>query len=622
MNERFIMLEYLLKGKKGGSFQELRQSLQISTDEELMQLLILYLDNTIENFNYNTLYQKNKILKKVMNYIDYDKSKLSINDHAYKMLYRDLQTIKEKTEALLNGPKKVYNPKDALKNTKLLIRIIERIDDINLDLEKRDMADLQRNIEMYHFIRELLDNKNAYQFIHKIVCDNPSIVNVKDNDDKYLIEDVFRKFVNSFEQGSDYQEKLYYEKVLKLFLNNANFKVDILRLQSFFNKKIYRMLEHENNNSFEKKGELYLIKEINDILMYKKKEQRDFEIAKENLRTKYQLKYDFDEKENNELNFLIKPNNLEYQDQRNLNIITMDSPKTNCFEDAIYLDETNDGYLFRLYSSDVNAFVFENFFLERRAFNNARMYFLPDNVIKDYLSLTKGRDAYTICHEFRLDKNYDVKSFNAYRALINVKENYKYEDINEKLKAGNKQIEDIYVFTNNIACKRNNQFLKTKDECRKQLLEVGNYNVAGNMIRECSMFVNYYIANNLNLPFICRKRSFLEEVIKDKINTCFSSEKRKQDINLSIKDVKAKNMYYANNDNQKYADFCSPIRKGDSLWNERVLLNMYNKDKIQEYYEKLGYACDKLNDKLERTNEYEKEVKILAKNFKNKVDKI
>ena len=623
MFEHFQMLENLISGKKNCSFKDLERSLEIETDEEMMQFLLIYLNNKIENFNYDTIYQRNKILKKVMDYIAYDKSKLSINEHAYKMLYRDLQTIKEKIEILLNSSKKIYHPKEALKNTKLLIAIIEKIDKINLKLEKKDMADLQHNIEMYHFIRELLDNINSYPFIYKLVCDNPGIVNVKNGDDRYLVEEIFSKFISSFEQNKDYREKLFYEKVLKLFIVNKNFKIDILSLQSSFNKKIDKILHNlRNDSSFQNKGELYLLDEINAMLMHSENVQKDLECERENLRTKYQLKYDFGEKENHELSFLIKPDNACYVDHRNLHIITIDSPKTHCFEDAINLEKTDDGYIFRLYSSDANAFIFENFFLEHRAFNNAKAYFLPEKVINDYLSLTKNKDVYTICHEFHLDFNYNVMAFKAYRALVNVKDNLNYEDVQNKLKYRDEYLEKLYIFTHNLANKRKKCDLKTEEECIKYLLETGNYNLAGDIIRECSMFVNYYLANNLNLPFVCRKRSFLEEVIKDKVEVCFTSSERKEDINLSIHEVKSKSIYYANNGEQRYADFCSPIRKGDSLWNERILLNMENEKKMAEYCEKLGLVCEKLNYKLERTNEYEKELKKLRNKFKNKVDKI
>ncbi len=620
MYSQFDILESLLKGKKRMSFKNLKDKLNFATDEEFMNFLLTYLDSAIETFNYNTIYQKNKLLKKLMNYIDYDHNQLDLCEQNYKTMYCNLTTIKEKIEVLLNSPIEIYSKTNTFKNKKLLTRIVDRIDLINKRLEKKGMADLQHNLEMYNFMLELLNNEKTYSYIQKLIIDNPSIVNLQ-VDDCYLVEKVLYKFINAFEKDLSYHTKLFYSKILKLFLENNNFDVDIIGLQSIYNKKIYKILENHSLSSYEKKGEIYLIREINQAFISREKTILDLKKEKENLELKYQLRHDFDEKEKDELNFLIKINPQDYIEHRSLDNITIDSPKTNCFEDALCLIKKNDGYIFRLYSSDVNAFIFENFYLERRAFNNALTYFLPENIINDYLSLTKNKDAYTICHEFHLDNNLNVLDFKVYKALINVKENYHYADIKEDMLVTDSTIKQLYLFSRKLNAKHMNQTFKKDADYLQELHQDKKCHIGPDIIRECGMFVNFYIANNLDLPFIYRKRSFYDEIVKSKVNSCFSNVKRKTDINSSIKEIKAKNIYYGEVDIKKYADFCSPIRKYDAMWNERVLLNRHDKKKIDYYRLRVLDVCELLNDKLERISDYEKEVKLLTKKYHKKVDK-
>ena len=110
----------------------------------------------------------------------------------------------------------------------------------------------------------------------------------------------------------------------------------------------------------------------------------------------------------------------------------------------------------------------------------------------------------------------------------------------------------------------------------------------------------------------------LEQVIKN------TNEEKEAKINWTKmwgKKYPVLNTYQEKVDIKKYADFCSPIRKYDAMWNERVLLNRHDKKKIDYYRLRVLDVCELLNDKLERISDYEKEVKLLTKKYHKKVDK-
>lgn len=620
MQDYYELLEEILKRKKQGNFKCLKEKLGIDSDEMVMQILISYLDFSIENFNFNTVYEKNKNLKKVISYLNYNRSMLLISDQGYKDMYRDLTNVSNKIEFTLENPGHLCNQNHVVKNIFLLQKIKGDINTINQKLSKKGLSNDINGVEMYNFVLALLDNTNSYDFIYQLVKDNPSIVNLKVSGN-YLIEHVIDKFGDCFISEKNYHDKLFYEKIIRLFVLTPSFNVDSNVLKRKFSHDIKKLKKGDSKTYFEKQGEICLINEVAALFDSFYKCQDNNEDMNDYLRTKYQLEFDFTDLELNELEMLIKPDLKEYKDHRNLKLITIDSPETNRFEDALYLSENEDGYLFRLYSSDASSFIFDNFSLENRAYNHAMNYFLPDNVINDYLSLKNGMDIYAICYEFLLDNNYDVKDVNVYKAIVNVSDNLNYGDVKKSMKNGNEEITNLYVFASNLNLKRLNKEIKDRTQILNNLGTKGNYNIGPFIISELSSFTNYTLANSFELPFICRKRSLDEEIIEADINVSFSDELRKNEIMHTLKKSKTTITYYSAIFDKKYADFCSPVRKSDALWNQKVLISKDNPQKLEEYQNRLLEVCNAINDKSIRNKDYEAEVKINKQKFLKKVDK-
>ena len=81
---------------------------------------------------------------------------------------------------------------------------------------------------------------------------------------------------------------------------------------------------------------------------------------------------------------------------------------------------------------------------------------------------------------------------------------------------------------------------------------------------------------------------------------------------------------YSTENADNYGEYCSPLRKYDCLYNERVIAAAYldhDYEKIEEYRDQLDYVCEKMNQKKEHQYFYESEynygVKKLMKMRKN-----
>jgi hypothetical protein len=603
-----FFLHQELRKKGTVSFETLKINTHIDDDQEMMQLLLLYLDERLDNFNFNSNYRQNRDLKKCLNFIKYSPRKLEISPDTYLKIARHLRDLGEIADYKLANPGELINEIYVNDNYRLLTSFKNEIVDYihHLDQEGYNIYDTNST---YVFMRDNILQQMDYDYIKKIVKDYPSIVNIGKKDEPNLVEIVADSFITSLNKKTSYDEILYYQKVLLLFLQSPVFSRDLQKTEATLSKGL-DIINNSDKTIKEKQGEVLLLHELNSNIHTVKKVIEEEEKKRRNLRIKYQLNTDYSCEEKEEA-LKIGIQNDKFVDERDKYVITIDSPETNRFEDAIFYRLNDDESIdVTIYTPDVADFITEDSLLAKRAESSALNYFIPDDIMHNYFSFDAGGNRFAIAHEMHFDANLNLQDVQIRRSRINIKRNMYYADVKDAIKNKDQYLLNLYTIALNIENKHNDKTIVNYKQAYNKMKTSGNFNVGSDIIKNICIELNSSLSNIYTLPFICHNHTKDGERVLATLPEYFNDVERQERIATIIKSTNPHaSLAPSNPENKKnYADFCSPLRKPDSLWNQRVILDRDNAEKIYKYACIVDAHAKEINEKNRRINYYEKEL--------------
>lgn len=146
------------------------------------------------------------------------------------------------------------------------------------------------------------------------------------------------------------------------------------------------------------------------------------------------------------------------KDLRSLNFITIDGKDAKDFDDAIYVERKDNGYLLYVSIADVSHYVKKNSELDKEAISRGTSIYYPGKVIPmlphilcdDLCSLKEGVDRYTLTCQMEIDFEGSVVSYDIYPSVINSKHRTTYDEINKVLEHDKQLLEKYNDITQMI----------------------------------------------------------------------------------------------------------------------------------------------------------------------------
>lgn len=206
-------------------------------------------------------------------------------------------------------------------------------------------------------------------------------------------------------------------------------------------------------------------------------------------------------------------------DLTHLNFCTIDPVDAKDFDDAVYFDE--EKRILYVAIADVSEYVTPYSAIDKEAkFRGFSIYFphrsvpmLPRNLSENICSLKPNFDRLAFCFKISLDENYEPVKEELFKAIINSKKRFNYDEVDEIIKTKKYSDEDIknmilslYNLTLNlrkIRLKKGFDF-HTK-ELRVELDEDGNLKntrfelstPSHNLIEDCMLLANQAAAKRI-----------------------------------------------------------------------------------------------------------------------------
>ena len=524
-------LKKLLSQKNNYSFIKLKKHFGFSTDYELMLFLIQFLNTELRNFNFESRVFSYHYLLKLSKYFNYSLGKIDIDSDCeiidiISKMNDTLNIILEKT----NNIKYRNSTSNCLDNISLLTNVsdglhcaienMKRI--VDVDCDKAILYDDNILKVFKEIIFELKNN----EYLRILIDKYPSLVYMKENN-KFIFSSVLDKYFNVLLNKNDYFEKIYFDKLIDLFL-----KYDYLPeqpLRNLFYTRADKVSSNLELRDIETERKLYVLSTIEERIHKAMTDDVDFLLVSK--RKDYYKNIDFDTLRP----LLGEDDNYIKEDLTDRYVVTIDSDNAKMLENAISIERKGDKYLLTIYVTDVVKAISENKDFDKVAYSRAINHPPKKNIFNYGVSLKKlslrvNKTMPVIAYEFIVDENLNCYGVNFKKALINVNKNIKHRDFSNISDSKDNMLRE---FINNIL-KLTFPNMTLDDELDSNVFDMINIIINGFATAEIAhlcesshlplIYLRTDFRNNYNLyknsyEFLDFKEQFEKMYVSDVINT-------------------------------------------------------------------------------------------------------
>ena len=647
-----ILLE-ILSNEHVYSLNVLKEKLrnyQLNLNEE--EIFVLISDTIYEvicHYKLEKNFKEKTVIYKCFKYLNAD------NNLKYFVSSKDITDKMQKTIIKINDKieSKNGNINNIVRdNISFLLKIKDNLELTLIQTTIPNEENIESKEQIEKTLKKFIFEIKHYNYVDEIFKTFPELINFKTHNNKYILDDVMTKYIESISNDSNTFDIVYYEKIINLFISNEKFVITKDYQNNLINRLI--LVKHNlSNNDYSRRKNKRIRFYLNDVI----NSLSNIEVSETDFFSNINYRYgiqdiyncNYDKFKNK--NFIDINNNV--LDLTNLYTFTVDNVGTKSYDDAFSLVKNESGnYELNVYISDVSKYVLINSRIDEIAYKKASTIYLPNYILTmlphsltyDHCSLVKNNYRNVLAHRFVFSKNFDIISFDINKAIIKVDDNFNYSNILDILNSND--IDKMKTFSTMIdiasSLKRNNMYnsyyhivksMKRKYESSDLILPEKYENSHTNFVDSFMILTNYFVADlfsNLDLPFIYRvNTSNVDLNIPDEINELKKLEESKtsKQIVECIKKLYKPSYYSEYNlghnglNLSSYSHVTIPIRNYASLVSQRLEIDyLINKNfsckNIYYTEEMLHNIVSYLNDRIFYNEEYVKEYKEKNKMLK------
>lgn len=640
-----ILLE-ILSNEHVYSLNVLKEKLrnyQLNLNEE--EIFVLISDTIYEvicHYKLEKNFKEKTVIYKCFKYLNAD------NNLKYFVSSKDITDKMQKTIIKINDKieSKNGNINNIVRdNISFLLKIKDNLELTLIQTTIPNEENIESKEQIEKTLKKFIFEIKHYNYVDEIFKTFPELINFKTHNNKYILDDVMTKYIESISNDSNTFDIVYYEKIINLFISNEKFVITKDYQNNLINRLI--LVKHNlSNNDYSRRKNKRIRFYLNDVI----NSLSNIEVSETDFFSNINYRYGIQDIYNchydkfKNKNFIDINNNV--LDLTNLYTFTVDNVGTKSYDDAFSLVKNESGnYELNVYISDVSKYVLINSRIDEIAYKKASTIYLPNYILTmlphsltyDHCSLVKNNYRNVLAHRFVFSKNFDIISFDINKAIIKVDDNFNYSNILDILNSND--IDKMKTFSTMIdiasSLKRNNMYnsyyhiaksMKRKYESSDLILPEKYENSHTNFVDSFMILTNYFVADlfsNLDLPFIYRvNTSNVDLNIPDEINELKKLEESKtsKQIVECIKNLYKPSYYSEYNlghnglNLSSYSHVTIPIRNYASLVSQRLEIDyLINKNfsckNIYYTEEMLHNIVSYLNDRIFYNEEYVKEYK-------------
>ena len=538
MSDKKVFKRFIESGKfSEEKINKLKEHLSISDNRlirdtfSLLNEEIGYLDET-QDYIY-IIENCVRLLNIICNDQDFSEEQIKVNR----------KRIKGSREALL-----AYSHK--LKNDDLL-NAANKLDEISLDkgIKGEDLVKL---------IKRLLERKEDFNIIKKILNTNKSVLTYKKNE---LFDYAFYKALESLKQGTP--DIYYYISLLKIFYSSIIDKT-----------KYLKDLNECSDETNEFANEIY-------YLLYGQKRS----LSTDEIIDKYGIITNFQSTN------IFTPTDYTNNDEF---ILSIDSVGTLVRDDAISIKKDGNNYIIGIHITDPSVDVYENNILDYQARNNFECIYLPDRTTKIFpdsfekdFSLDKYKVRKVISMYIVINNNGVIQDYKIMPNVVKINENLSFDEcdlmLNYYCNDTALRIKEFYEVSSILEEINKHKYIYWSQKENDSLDKIVIRHESDKIINELMVLYNHLCAKtacNECIPYTYRtqKPSYIGNLAK-KLNIQIDEETQKIINNIYLRSQYSYLPIYHNGLHlDVYSQSSSPLRKYPDCYNQLLMHGLYFKD--------------------------------------------
>lgn len=339
----------------------------------------------------------------------------------------------------------------------------------------------------------------------------------------------------------------------------------------------------------------------------------------------------------------VNPFQLETKDLIDIKTYTVDNEDTKDFDDALSFEQIENGYLIRVFITDVASFIAQdNILFEKASDRISSLYTLkeiypmfPHLLSERCFSLVQDEERSVLVFEFSTDLSFLIQSSQIYRAVIKVDKNLSYQEVDaeienetsdwKKLSEFCKVQADIRKENGSLELDRKEIKLDISDPENIKIKTIRQDTPASLMIQELAILTNHHSASyakSRDLPSMFRNQppySISKDLPEGEKPTLRYINIQPARVSLSAEGHSALGL-------DSYLQITSPIRRFLDLVNQGILMSAlgnlqlpYSNDQLLSWARR-GEEIQKDNNLVERKLLDHWKLKYLDQNRENIFD--
>lgn len=618
----------LLRKESNYKEEELIKRFNINK-KQFFELIIYIIEDKVKKLNFQSNPNRYKYLYKVFKYFD------NIDEENIYLVTEKLEEIGFYCKQKIDTSLKEGNEKASVDNifTKML-DIIE-VTLIRIDFNKKldKVKEIDENTRNYVFLKELVYKVKNYDYVYEIFRTLPKLLLTTNKRGSLIIDEIIEKYIEAVIDGRNHYDILYFEKVIKVFLNSNKFPMD-KDYQTYLINKLLLSLDRTKKSKVRKSEveriEFFLNELIKDIKNSKKN------IYLDELNYKYNVTDIFSEEILREAKISRNLDEHDYIDLRDKFLITIDAIGTRLYDDSYYFEKQKDGtYLLGVFTPDVESYLYPNSLLEENAYLNGEAIYTYKHQVPLFpyefsrkLTLIQNHDRFSLGYFFQFDLEMNLIDFYVKRAIINVNHNLYYNDVDNILKTSS----DIEIFRKLKEMIKAAETLKSTQMYNQKYREVkkikrtvmngndDNINTDGSILSTFNILVNHWVAEYFNkhnyiaFPYYVNLAQYDDALIRDLKLKIYSGDSFESVLNC-LNQVYVPSFYSTVNKGHNglnltsYSTPCNPLRQYASILTQR-LVKRHMIDGIDAPLidiKQMEEICEHLNNRRKINDEYKRE---------------
>jgi len=266
MSNDVVILLKVLSNEHVYSLKSLKEKLQNAklnlSEEEIFILISNTIYEVVCYYRLENIFLKKSAIYKCFKYLNADNNlKYFVNSkYVIDKINKTILKINDKISSKKGNINNIVRD-----NIAFLLKIKDNLELTLIQTSIKEDECLDSKEEIEYTLKKFIFEIKYYNYVDEIFKTFPELINFKTHNNKYILDDVITKYIESISDDSNTFDIVYYEKIINLFIKSEKFIITRDYQNNLINRLI--LVKHNlNNNNYSRRKNKMIRFYLNDVI--------------------------------------------------------------------------------------------------------------------------------------------------------------------------------------------------------------------------------------------------------------------------------------------------------------------------------------------------------------------